>query len=120
MMHTVDVAAIRAAELRIEQSRRDTREHLRRARAATRSIFARPSTLALTAAAAGALGFWMTRRAPPPAKSATVVDTAAKTSVIGLTLAFFVRYAVQMLTPLALRRLADRHNRASGSGEPLA
>ena len=119
MMRIPDLASIRAAELRIEQSRRDAREHLARARAASRSILARPSTLALTAAAAGVLGLWMTRRARPPTNVATVVNAAAKTSVIGLTLAFLARYAVQILTPLALRHWADRHNRAPAGGEPL-
>lgn len=119
MMRTPDLAAIRAAELRLEQSRRDTREHFGRARAASRMILARPSTLALTAAAAGVLGLWMTRRARPSTNAATVVNSAAKTSVIGFTLAFLARYAMQILPPHVLRHWAEQRNRARASGEPL-
>jgi hypothetical protein len=120
MMRTPDLTAIREAELRIEQARRDTREHCRRARAASRSILARPSTLALTATAACVLGLRMTRQARPSTNVATVVNAAAKTSVIALTLGFLARYAVQILTPLVLRHWADRHHRARASREPLA
>lgn len=119
MMRTRHLAAIRAAELRIEQSRRDTREHWRCARAASRSMLARPSTLALTAAAAGVLGMWLTRRAPLSTSAPTVADAAAKTSVIGFTLALVTR-AAQILAPLALRHWATLRTRAPASGEPTA
>jgi len=111
MMGARHLASIRAAELRIEQSRRDAREHCRRARAASRALLTRPTTLAL-AVAASVAGLWMIRRAPPSTNTTTVVEAAAKTSVIGLTLAFVARYAMQIITPLALRHWAERRNRA--------
>jgi hypothetical protein len=106
MMRTPTLAAIDAAELRVAQSRRNTRESLRRARVEFRAILARPSTLALVAGAAGLLGFWLERRPQPRASSSAdgVAGVAAKTSAAGLLLALIVRYGMQHL-PFILRQV---------------
>lgn len=99
MMRAPDQADIRAAELKLSRSRTDARDSLARARHAASVALTRPSTLLAVGAVAGLLAFFLGRRsrpvaAPPPDSVAT---TAAKTSVIGLVLAFLVRYGMQHL-----------------------
>ncbi len=105
MMRTPDLAAIHAAELRVDQCRRNTRESLRRVRAASRAALARPATLALVAGAAVLFGFWLVRRPQPRATSSSDgVAAATTTSAVGLVLAFIVRYGMQRL-PLILQQV---------------
>jgi hypothetical protein len=96
MMRAPTLAAICAAELRVAQSKRNTRDSLRRVRVAFRATLARPSTLALVAAAAGLLVLWLARR-PQATSLADGVGIATTTSAAGLVLAFIVRHAMQRL-----------------------
>jgi len=104
MMRPVDRADIQAAELRVARSRSDTRDSLARVRRAAMTALARPSTLLAVAAVAGLATFFLARRTKPAttASSDGVAVTAAKTSAIGLLLAFLLRYALQRL-PEVLR-----------------
>ena len=98
MMRLPTPTAIYAAELRVAQSRWNTRDSLRRARVALLATLARPSTLALVAGAAGLFGFWLARRPRSPAPSSSEgVPVGKTTSAAGLVLAFLVRYAVQRI-----------------------
>lgn len=120
-MRAPDLAAIYAAELRVAQSKQDTRDGLRRVRVAFRAALARPSTLALVAGAAGLLGIWLARRPQPQATSSSAgVAVAATTSAVGLVLAFIVRYGMQHL-PLILQQVrAAWQSRAARVGPELS
>ena len=105
MIRAPTLAAIYAAELRVVQAKQSTRDSLCRARVVLRATLARPSTLALVAGAAGALGFWLARRPQPRATfSANGVGVATTTSAAGLALAFIVRYGMQRL-PFILQQV---------------
>lgn len=115
------VVGIYAAELRVAQSRLNTRDSLGRVRVAFRATLARPSTLALVAGAAGLLGFWLARRPQPrAASSADGVGVATTASAAGLVLAFIVRYGMQRL-PFILQQLwAARQQRAARVGPDMS
>ena len=121
MMRAPTLAAIYAAELRVAQSKGNTRDSLRRVRVAFRATLARPSTLALVAGAAGLFGFWLARRPQPqatsPSDGATVAPT---TSVAGLVLAFIVRYAMQRLPFILQQVWAARQKRAARVGPDMS
>ena len=121
MMRAPTLAAIYAAELRVAQSKRNTRDSLRRVRVAFRATLARPSTLALVAGAAGLFGFWLARRPQPqatsPSDGATVAPT---TSVAGLVLAFIVRYAMQLLPFILQQVWAAQQKRAARVGPDMS
>jgi hypothetical protein len=105
MMRALDRAAIDAAELKVAQCTRNTRDSLRRVRATFRATLARPATLTLIAGAAGLFGFWLARRPRPQATSASDgVGVVKATSAAGLVLAFLVRYGMQRL-PFILRQV---------------
>lgn len=98
MMRAPTRAAIQAAELRVAQSGRDTRDGLRHARVEFRAALVRPLTLALIAGAAGLLVFLGVRRVQRPGTfSSGSAGLAATTSVTGLALAIIVRYGMQGL-----------------------
>ena len=123
MMRPPTLAAIHAAELRVAQSAQDTRQSLRRVRAAFRAALARPRTLALAAGAGGLLGFWLARRPRGVSATATDGDGVARTpSAGGVVLAFIVRYAMQQL-PFILRQVWARPSaldqRTPASTEPF-
>jgi hypothetical protein len=104
-MRAPDLAAIHAAELRVAQSQRNTRDGLRRARVAFRAVLIRPSTLALVAGAAGLFGFWLARRPQPqPRAPASTAGVAATNSAAGLVPAFILRYGMQRL-PFILQQV---------------
>jgi hypothetical protein len=95
MMRAPALAAIHAAELRVAQSGRNTRDGLRRARVAFRATLARPATLALVAGAAGLAGFWLVRRPRRQAPSTTeAAGVGKKASAVGVALAYIVRYGM--------------------------
>jgi hypothetical protein len=98
MMRAPGLAEIHAAERRVARSGQDTVDGLRSAQAALRANLARPATLALAAAAAGLLGFWLARqlkrRARSSSTSAGAVGTASIASLVG---AFIMRYGMQYL-----------------------
>jgi len=100
MMRIPDLAAIRAVELRLEQSALDTRKHLRLARATSRALLTRPSTVVMAMGAAGLLGFVLARRTSSAEGSAAAAATSTGT---GLVTAFVVRYVLQNL-PCILQR----------------
>lgn len=114
-------AAIHAAELRVVEAKQSTRDSLCRARGALRAKLARPSTLALTAGAAGVLGFWLARRPQPPATSpAAGAGVVTTTSAVGLVLAFIVRYAMQRLPFILQQGGAAWQHRAARVGPAVS
>jgi hypothetical protein len=100
--------------MRVVQAKQNTRDSLCRARTALRATVARPSTLMWVVGAAGVGGFWLSRQRKREAKAAAGgVATAAKTSALGLVLAFIVRYGKPAL-PIILRRVqAAQQQRAA-------
>jgi len=106
MMQSPTHASIHAVELRIAQSKRNTRESLSRARRAFRANLVRPSTLAVAAGAAGAFGFWLARRPRTHAAAAADGEHAAATtpSKAVIVRAFIVRYAMKAL-PFILQQV---------------
>lgn len=91
-------AAIHEAELRAAQSSRNVGDGLRRVRLAVSTTLARPSMLVMVAGATGLFCFWLARRtrarSVSPAKG--LWDTIA-TSVLGLVMAFVLRYGRRRL-----------------------
>lgn len=121
MMRAPTLAAIYAAELKVAQSKRNTRDSLRRARVALRATLARPSTLALVAGAAGLFGFWLARRPLPQAKSSAAgVGVITTTSAVGLVVAFIVRYGMQRLPFILQQVRAAVHKRAARVGPDIS
>lgn len=121
MMQAPTLAAIHVAELRVARSGRNARAGLLRARTAFRAVLARPSTLALTAGAAGMLGFWIARHPRPGAASSSEgVGVATTASAAGLVLAFIVRYGVQYLPFIFQKVRAARQERAARAGPELS
>ena len=121
MKHSHTLAAIDAAETRMEMSRREIREGLHRVERAFRETVTRPSTLAAAgglAGLAGLAGFLLARRARPRARYASTRYTKAGAGVIvASSLAaigrFLVsRYGVKGLTLVVrqLRRKWERQN----------
>jgi len=119
MMRAPDLAAVHAAELRFAQSREQTRDGVRRVRAAVRATLAKPSTLALVGGAAVLSGFLIARRKrqqdTSPSEGSSVAPAAA-TSTAGVVLAFAVRYAMQHLPSLIRQFWAARQERAASTG----
>ena len=118
MMRAPTLDEIHAVELRVAQSRLNAWNCAGRARVAFRAVLARPSTLALTAGAAGLFGFWIARR-PRPQKADTTFKSGGrdvKTSAASLVLGFLWRYGMQRL-PFILQQIrAAREKRAAASG----
>ena len=119
------LAAIDAAEMKIETSRRETREGLHRIQRAFRETVTRPSTLAAAggiAGVAGLAGFLLARR---PRQRERVRYTAAGTGVVvasslaAIARLLLSRYGVRGLT-LVVRQLRKRRERrnATSSGMP--
>ncbi|MEO8224556.1 MAG: hypothetical protein ABI661_07100, partial [Gammaproteobacteria bacterium] len=106
------IAAIHAAEARIEQSRRDAREGLARAEAAFRTNLSQPSTLALAAMAGGMLALWLARRRGSGSGRQATVRTF---STLGLAAAATLRYGMQYL-PLVVRFVRPPAGDAMRSG----
>lgn len=105
MTRAPTLAAIHAAELRVAQSKRNTRDGLRRVRVAFRATLVRPSTLALVVGAGGLFGMWLARRPQvTSASGAGAGGVATRTSAGGLVLAFIGRYMMRRL-PFILRRV---------------
>lgn len=105
MMRAPTRAAIQAAELRVAQSGRNTRDSLRLVRVEFRAALVRPLTLALVAGAAGLFVFLGIRRTQRPATvSSGGAGLAATTSVTGLALAIIVRYGMQGL-PFIIQKI---------------
>jgi hypothetical protein len=123
MMRAPALAAIHAAELRVAQAERNSRDSLRRVRVAFRAALVRPSTLALVAGAAGLFGFWLARRPQPqpqPQATASTAGATATTSAIGLVLAFMVRYGLQRLPNILQQVWAARQKRAGRFGPAMS
>lgn len=121
MTRAPTLAAIYAAELRVAQAKRNTRDSLHRGRVAFRAVLVRPSTLALVAVAMGLFGFWLARRPQPRATpSSDAVAVATTTSALGLVLAFIVRYGMQRL-PFILQSIwAARQKRTARVGPDMS
>jgi len=108
------IAAIHAAEARIAQSRRDTRDGLTRAEAAFRTNLSQPSTLALAAMAGGLLAFWLPRRRGSSSGSGGH-DAVRTVSTLGLAAAAMLRYGMQYL-PILVRLGRAPAGRATPGG----
>jgi hypothetical protein len=120
MMRAPTLAAIDAAELRVAQSKLNTRDSLCRVRVASRAALARPSTLAVVAGVAGLLGFWLARRPQPRATSSSDgVGVATTTSAAGLVLAFIMRYGTQRLPFIFQQVRRAWQKRAARVGTPV-
>jgi hypothetical protein len=119
MKHSHTLAAIDAAEMRMEASRREIRDGLHRVERAFRETVTRPSTLAAAggiAALAGLAGFLLARRPRPRvryansryAKAGAGVIVASSLAAVGRFL--LSRYGVKGLT-LVVRRLRKKWQR---------
>ena len=119
MKRAPTLAAIRVAELKVVQSKRNTREALDRARIALRSRLAKPSTLALVAGAAGVLGYVAGRPIRSEVSSgAGAAGAAATTSAAGLGFALLWRYALRRL-PDIIRFYHSARQRHPGAESPI-
>jgi hypothetical protein len=135
MKRSHTLAAIEAAETRIEISRREVREGLHRVERAFRETVTRPSTLAAAggiAGLAGLAGFLLARRPRPRvryssaryAKAGAGVIVASSLAAIGRFL--LSRYGVKGLTlvvrqlrnTLQKRNAASAYRTAAATGEP--
>ena len=117
MIRAPALAAIHAAELRVAQSRQNTRASLHRTRVAARATLARPGTLALIAVGAGLLGFWLARRSRSPSRRSSPrgESTVATPSAAGLLAAFMMRYGMQHL-PFILQQFTTAVQRRGAAG----
>jgi len=111
MKHAPTLAAIDAVELKMEESRRETQEALRRARLAFRESVARPSTIAAAAgvaSVAGLAGFLLARRPRQQQRKrmayATGTGVVVASSLAALGRLLLSRYGVRGLT-LVVRQL---------------
>jgi hypothetical protein len=124
MKHDHTLAAIDAAEQRMEISRRETRQGLHRVKVALRETISRPSTLAAAGGVAGLVGlagFLLARRprARPRQRQRMVYAAAGSGVVVASTLAavarfLMSRYGVKGLT-LVLRQLRRRWERRNAT-----
>ena len=113
-------AAIHAAELRVAQAKRNTRDSLGRAGVALRAALARPTTLALVAAAAGLLGFWIARRPKRVPTSSGEIGAAKTSSAAGVALAVILRYGLRRLPFVVGQLWAARQKRAARTGSDMS
>ena len=110
MMRAPTLYAIRAAEQRLLQSKRDTRASLGRARIAFRAFLVQPASIAAVAGAAGLVAFWLARR---PARVNTGVNRAKTSSALVLLRTFCMRYAMQALPFILQQFRAAGQDRAA-------
>jgi bacteriorhodopsin len=131
MKHAPTLAAIDAVELKMEESRRRTREGLGRVEAAFRQTVARPSTIAAAvgiAGVAGLAGFLLSSRRPSVPRRRTVYATGAgvavASSVAAIARLLLSRYGVKGLTLVVRQfrktwsRRAARNNANAGAVAP--
>ena len=118
MKHAPTLAAIEAAELKMETSRRETREGVQRVQRAFRETVTRPSTLAAAgglAGLAGLAGFLLARRPRQRARSAAAgTGVVVASSLAAIARLAVSRYGVRGLTLLVrqLRKQWERRNAA--------
>ncbi len=117
MMRAPSPAAISLAEQHLAHSKREVRASAARLRSALRATLARPTTLAGVAGTAGIAGFLLARRSKqrpvpvrveqtsaaeaPSTATTAVTAAAASTSIVGIIVAFAMRYAMQHLPQIA-------------------
>jgi hypothetical protein len=123
MKHAHTLAAIDAAEMRMEISRREMREGWHRVERAFRETVTRPSTLAAAggiAGLAGLAGFLIARRPKPRVRYASPRYTKAGAGVIvasslaAIGRLLMSRYGVKGLT-LVMRQLRKRWERRNAA-----
>jgi hypothetical protein len=123
MMHAPSDSEILLAEQRFSESRRQVKHSASRARVAFRDTLAKPGTLLGVAGAAGILGYLVFKRpAPEPrnvshAPSTSTAPAAASTSLLGILIAFAMRYAAKELPGIGVGLLqkAMRHDAGAGA-----
>ena len=99
MTRVTTLAAINAAELRLFQSKRNTRQSLDRTRSALRTAIARPSTLVFVAVASGIWTFLLSARHRPSVKSVpNSADSAIRAPSRSLVRTFVSVYGTRLLT----------------------
>ena len=106
MMKSPDLADLHAAELRLVSAKQRTAEGARRTREAMKLALARPSSLAVVAAAGfcgGLLAGRSSRRQPAGDQGG-----AGKDSFVSLVLAFGLRYAARIAPVILSRMWAER------------
>ena len=123
MKHAPTLAAIDAVELKMEESRRETHEALRRARLAFGESVARPSTIAAAAgvaSVAGLAGFLLARRPRQQQRKrvayATGTGVVVASSLAALGRLLLSRYGVRGLT-LVVRQLRKSWAKRSARGD---
>lgn len=122
MKHAPTLAAIDAVELKLEESRRRTREGWRRVELAVRETVARPSTIAIAAGVAGIAGlagFLLSRRPRRRTMYATGAGVAVASSVAAIARLLLSRYGVKGLTLLVrqLRKSWSRRAARASAGD---
>ena len=118
MRQAPTLAAIDAVELKMEESRRETRDALCRARLALRESAARPSTIAAAvgfASAAGLAGFLLARRPRRRAAYAAGTGVVVASSLAAIARLLLSRYVVRGLT-LVVRQLRKSWVRRKARG----
>ena len=117
-------AAIYAAELRVGEAKRATRENAQRARTALRERLAQPTTLIAVFAASAAGGFLLARRNKQTkvkvryrSSADSAKTAAASTSIAGLVLAFAMRYAMERAPALVQAVWTARQKRVAGRAQ---
>jgi hypothetical protein len=112
--------AIEAAELRLDQSRRNFRQSMESTRATLRAAIARPSTLVVVALVSGVSAFFLTRRRHPSVTSVpNNAESPSKKSGGGLLRWFVSMYGARVLS-FALQRGTDAAAVAQSSGSANA
>lgn len=108
-------AEIYAAELKVSQSMQQTHAVVERVRTASHAAIERVAAIALVVGVVGLPLIWLARRRRSRAMSSSAgAHVARNTSVVGLVLAFLMRYG-QIGMPFILQQLQARRARSISS-----
>jgi hypothetical protein len=127
MMNAPTDNEIMLAEQRLSDARRALKEGASRTNTALRSALVEPRTLIGVAGVSGLVGYLIFRtrtvryeyRAGAPSTAATAATAAAaSTSLVGIVMAFAMRYAMQHVSGLGLRYFNQAMNRKQQRQQP--
>jgi hypothetical protein len=113
-------ADIHAAELRFAEAKQRTIDGVRRAGLAAQAALARPSSLALIAAAGFCGGWLVSRSRSKPAALRTGDEQAGRGSIAALLLPLALRYAGRILPGVLSRAWAERQGGEHGDQTGVA